>query len=344
MFSVYTVGGEFSPCHAPMIVPSFTPGTPDVEPLPTLELGQPDRLLTPKEALKLWDNVFGQGLLEPHQMRGYRTVVGWRLTRAIAFKQGRLHLDQRLTEAFPGDNGEWTAPTKTSAPTKHLTSLRLEDWNTRDLLARNDGVGLAPRSDTTRQHTALINKLVESMWLQRGSKDFPRLGHYGLHGLTHPDTIMEFWPARAEVLAFEDKVIDQIQGLVMKWSRRKIQSHLRDMFDLTLKEIGGLIALATEEAKIEASQDIETTRAMMVGRTEDYIDRMRENGDSNNEMKGLKVLCAIHGLHKTDPENTAEMLIGVIAKVASDNAPPPLRIEVSTEDDDDDVIEERQEN
>jgi len=326
-----------------MAIPSFKPSkTDDEQQLSVLELGQPDRQLNLKERLKVWDTTFGQGTLAPHQMRGYRTVVGWRLTRAIGFRQGRLHLDQRLNEAFPGDSASWAARVKTAAPTNQL-GTRLEDWNTRDLLARNDGVGIAPRTETARQHAALIARLVESMWLQRGSKDFPRLGHYGLHGLTHPDTVVEFWPTRKEVLAFEDKVIDQIQGLVLKWSRRKIQAHLRDMFDLTLKEIGGLIALAIEEAKIEASQDIETTRAVMVGKVEDYIDRMRECADSNNEMKGLKVLCAIHGLHKTDPENTAEMLIGVIAKVASDNAPAPLRIEVSPEDDDD-VIEERQEN
>jgi hypothetical protein len=328
-----------------MTVPTFTSRKSDdplATELPTLELGQPDRLLNPKERLAAWDTVFGAGELAPHQMRGYRTVLGWRMTRAIAFKQGRLHLDQRLAHAI--DDDEWMTPVKTGAPTR-LLSHRVEDWHTRDLLARNEGVSLTPSTNTAAQHACLVTRLADSMWLQRGSKQFPRLGYYGLHGLTHPNTLVEFWPTRAEVLAFEDKLVDQIQGLVLKWSRRKIQSHLRDMFDLTIKEIGGLIALATQEAKDEAYQDIETTRAVMVGKVEDYIDRMRECADSSNEMKGIKVLCAIHGLHKTDPENTAEMLIGVIAKVASDNSATtsPLRIEVSDKDDDE-VIEEKQES
>jgi hypothetical protein len=322
-----------------MTVPDFkTTEQIHASDLPTLDLGQPDRQLSPKEALQAWEAAFGAGELDPHQMKGYRTVMGWRLTRVIAFKQGRLHLDQRLAEAFP-EQKAWVLPA-VAPTTKRLlgaNSSRPQDqWALPDLLARNGGIAIAPTRATAEQHANTVAKLADSMWLQRGSKQFPRLGHYGLHGLTAPETVEEFWPKRAEILAFEDKVIDQIQGLVLKWSRRKIQAHLRDMFDLTVKEIGGLVALATEEAKIEATQDVETIRHIMAGRTEDYIDRMRECADSSNEMKGLKLLCAIQGLHKADPENTAEMLIGVIAKVASDRAidPSPMRITASQGDDD----------
>jgi hypothetical protein len=271
-------------------------------------------------------------------MKGYRTVVGWRLTRVIAFKQGRLHLDQRLSEAFPESKDfveRSVAPT-----TKRLlgadTRRPQDQWALSDLLARNGGIGIAPTAATAEQHANTIARLAEAMWLTRGSTSFPRLGHYGLHGLTSPETVLEFWPERHELLAFEDKLIDQIQGLVLKWSRRKIQAHLRDLFDLTVKEIGGLISLATQEAKAEAYDDLETTRHIMAGRTEDYIDRMRDCADSSNEMKGLKLLCAIQGLHKADPENTAEMLIGVIAKVASDRSidPSPMRITASQDEDD----------
>jgi hypothetical protein len=313
-----------------MSIPSFKSSTPEA--FPTLDLGQPDRQLTPKEALDTWTRVFGDGVLAPHQLKGYRTVVGWRVTRAIGFQSGRLHLDQRLSEL---DATEWTQPKSNVTPTirnKGITDMTV--WGTRDLLARNGGLALLPQPQTAAQHALAVMRLAESMWLQRGSKQFPYLGHYGLDGLTHEATIMDCWPSRPEILAFEDKVIDQIQGLVMKWSRRRIQAHLRDLFDLSPKEIGGLVALATEEARIEASQDIETSRAVMVGRVEDYIDRMRESADSTNEMKGIKVLCAIHGLHKTNPEDTAEALIGVIAKVASDHSTPiksPLRIEIPSE-------------
>lgn len=316
-----------------MSIPSFKSSTDPLSgELPTLDLGQPDRRLTPKEALDTWTQVFGEGVLAPHQMRGYRTVVGWRITRAIGFHSGRLHLDQRLSEL---DVSQWETPGTNVTPTIHNKSVTdMACWGTRDLLARNGGLALLPTPHTAEQHARAVANLAETMWLQRGSKQFPYLGHYGLHGLTHEETIMDYWPSRPEILAFEDKVIDQIQGLVMKWSRRRIQAHLRDMFDLTPKEIGGLVALATEEARIEASQDIETSRAVMVGRVEDYIDRMRESADSANEMKGIKVLCAIHGLHKTNPEDTAEALIGVIAKVASDHSTPiksPLRIEIPSE-------------
>ena len=303
-----------------MSIPDFKTNSKDPlsQELPVLEMGCPDRQLTPKEALEVWANAFGAGLLEPHQMRGYRTVMGWRITRAIAHRAGKMHLDQRLSDLNVSD---WETPSTEVTPTSRFRlNKELTRWSVQDLLARNGGVALLPRPDTAAQHAALVSRLAEAMSLQRGSKDYPRLGYYGLHGLTHEHTILEFWPAQHELLAFEDKVIDQIQGLALKWSRRRLQTHLRDMFDLSLKETGGLIALATDEARIEASQDIETTRAIMVGKVEDYIDRMRENGDSANEMKGIKVLCAIHGLQKNDSENTEAALIGVIAKVASDHA------------------------
>ena len=327
-----------------MTVPEFNNAKdPNSNAIPTLELGQPDRQLTPKEALDTWAQAFGAGTLAPHPMKGYRTVIGWRMTRAIAYKKGALHMDQRLADLAIE---EWETPmlSTTVVPTKGpFDPTRIADWGTRDLLSRNRGVALLPRPDTAEQHATLVSRLAESMWLQRGSKSFPSLGHYGLHGLTHPSTILSYWPDKSEILAFEEKVIDQIQGLVMKWSRRRIQAHLREMFDLSLREIGGLIALATEEAKIEASQDIETTRAVMIGRCEDYIDRMRENGDSNNEMKGIKVLCVVQGLNQNNREDTEEALIGVIAKVVSDHSKADssvLRIEAHPLEDED---EDRQE-
>ena len=326
-----------------MTVPEFKNAQdPCSNAIPTLELGQPDRRLTPKESLDTWAQAFGAGVLAPHQMKGYRTVIGWRITRAIAYKKGALHMDQRLNEL---SSDEWEVPTREGTPTKeNRLNPVIADWGTRDLLSKNAGVALVPRPDTAEQHATLVSRLAESMWLQRGSKTFPSLGHYGLHGLTHPSTILSYWPAQSEILAFEDKIVDQIQGLVMKWSRRRIQAHLREMFDLSMKEIGGLVALATEEARISASQDIETTRAVMIGRCEDYIDRMRECGDSNNEMKGIKVLCVVQGLNQNNREDTEEALIGVIAKVVSDHAKADtgslLRIEAHPLEDED---EERQE-
>jgi len=328
-----------------MTIPEFKDSPADVTIESTLDLGQPDRQLKAKEASEAWATAFGSGELDPHQMSGYRTVMAWRLSRAIGFRQGRLHLDQRLNEAFP-EVSDWETPRRAPTPPILLVppkSPKLMNLPLLDLLVRQEGIALIPTPNTAAQHAAVVVRLADAMWLQRGSKAFPRLGHYGLHGLTHPTTVMDYWPQRHEILAFEDKVIYQIQGLVLKWSRRKIQAHLRELFDLTGKEISGLCALAIQEAKADAFEDIDTIRHVMAGRTEDYIDRMRETLDSSNEMKGLKLLCAIQGLHKADPENTAEMLIGVIAKVASDRAvdSSPLRITASSPEDDEEAEDEK---
>ena len=320
------------PESMPMSIPRFGGKEGD-----ELQLGQPDRHLNTKECFEVWQKAYGEGLLASHEMRGYRTVVAWRITRALGFRQGRMHLDERLHSAFPEPN-DWKTPLAAGSPSarnlKHPA-----DWSIPDLLSRAGGLALTPTAIAghNTRFAAVVQALAESMWVQRGSTKIPRLGYYGLHGLTHPDTVGEHWPSSGEILAFEEQLVDQVKGFVLKWSRRKVQAHLKDLLDLTTKEAGGLMRMATEEAKAEATEDIDVKRFLMEGRLLDYIDRTQEDADPANEMKGLKMLSMVQGLTRIEPENPMEAFIGAIARVSSERSDDTrLRIELHDEEDDED--------
>lgn len=303
----------------------------------TLFLGQAERESTPSERVKGWKEIYNRPELKSHQMRGYRTVLAWRITRALGIHTGGLALDERLNIAYPTEK-HWTTPKTSKNPTAHINNSPVEEWSLQQLAAKEGGLALSPAKTQLghqRRFVAAVKKVVNALWLERGSKQFPYLGYYGLDGLMSHETLAELWPTRGEILAFEDQIIEEVTTFVMKWSKAKTKQHLRELLGLTPKESGGLIAMATDEARAEATQDVEVKRFVMESRIMDYIDRQQEAGDAANELRGLKTLAAVQGLGKSEPETHMEELIGAMARVVSNDTPPTerlLKIDVDAED------------
>lgn len=247
-----------------------------------LSLGQPSRLLTDMEMMQLWSQVYGEGLLAPDEMGKYRVIVAWRLTRALASKQGRLKHNGRLMEIFSSEEA-WSIPMAALTPTVSTGNMDPpEKWTYSQLLSRDGGLALVPTTDN-RAHRArfssMVTKLSESMGIARGSQLEPRLGEYGLYGLTHPDTIVRFWPSKHELVAWEEELLQVLQNLVLIMTRPAVQNYLQDNFDLSLPEAKGMFTLAIELLRDTYNIDKETDRAIIKGRQEKLYHDAIESGD-----------------------------------------------------------------
>lgn len=262
-----------------------------------LVLCRPPRNLTPTECRDVWRQTYeGDGGLAPHQLTGYRIVGAWRLVRLLASSQGRLSVDERL----PHDAEQWSEP-----------------WPL--LNGHRAPVAWQPGgpADHDEAFTTTLAELAEKYSLDRGSKALPLLGSAGLDGFLHLQTVTEAWPSREAILAFEDQLIFQCQGFVLKWPRRKAAMHLLDLLGLTLPEANGFLNIATEEARRLAVQDMDTKRYLMEAQLQDYIYRTREAADLNNEIKGHKMLAAVQGLTRGEADENVQF-IGIMAKVSSE--------------------------
>lgn len=260
--------------------------------------------LTPEEALAALGRAYhSETEFGMEAARGYRIIVAWRLTRAMMMKDGLLDMDERLSE------------------------MDLDDYPTPQVTAEREAF------------VSRVVKVADSLRISQGSRSNPHLGYYGLKGLTKESTVVDAWPSRPELLNFEDSLIEQLKTLCLRQSKLKTRDHIRQLLGLQIKEAGALIRLAVHEAQSQECDDLETKRFIAEGWLTDYIERAKENGDLNSEMKGLKELAKVQGLTRVEPENQLDVMVQAIASVAAaaqrDERGPgvgPKRIEVDDDD------------
>ncbi len=235
-----------------------------------------------KQAWATWQRVYtSTSDLGMEESRGYRIIVAWRITRAIMIEDKLLDMDERLNE------------------------MDLEDYPTPAV------------AEDREQFVARIIEVGKRLKVHNGSKFNPHLGYYGMQGLCHPRSVVEWWPSRPVLMFFEDNLIEQLKVLILKQSKTKTRNYMRDLLGLQVKEAGALIKLAIEEALRTDTEDLETKRMLAEGWLTDYIERSRECGDLNSEMKGLKELVKVQGLTRVEPENQMDIMVQAIASVAA---------------------------
>lgn len=301
-----------------------------------LALGQPERWLTDSEMIRLWARVYGEGLLAPDEMRKHRIIVAWRLTRALACRQGRLKRRERLGEIFDTEDS-WSVPMAAlDAPVSDGDAASPEKWSIPQLMSRDGGLALVPTTDN-RAHllrfSSMVTKLAESMWIERGSRIQPRLGEYGLYGLTHPDTIVRFWPSKHELVAWEEELLQVLQRLIIDQPRDNIHTYLQDNLDLTMAEAKGLFLMATALIKETYTLDADTDRAIIRARQEKAYHNAVENGDPSVERAVLNDL--IRGLEPSEKNGTYDYFITSIKRESAQRSAENIKqIELQEEDTD----------
>ncbi len=301
-----------------------------------LSLGQPERWLTEAESIRLWARVYGEGLLAPDEMRQYRVIVAWRLTRALAYRQGRLKRKERLAEIFDTEDS-WSVPMAALTSTVSTEATKPPDqWSFSQLMSRDGGLALVPvtKSGAHRvRFSSMVTKLAESMWIERGSTTEPRLGEYGLYGLTHPDTIVKFWPSKQSLVAWEEELLQVLQRLIIDQPRPNVTNYLQDNLDLTMAEARGLFLMATALIKETYSLDADTDRAIIRARQEKAYHNAVENGDPSVERALLKDLS--HELEPAERTGTHDYFITSIKHVSAQRSAENIKqIELQEEDTD----------
>ncbi|MEE8494663.1 MAG: hypothetical protein V3S25_11520 [Nitrospirales bacterium] len=245
-------------------------------------LGQDLTPMKPKQTWDLWQRVYtSTSDIGMEDSRGYRIIVAWRLTRAMMIEDKMLDMDERLNE------------------------MDFEDYPTPAVAAEREDFCLR------------VLHLGNQMKIYNGSKQNPHLGYYGMQGITRPDMVVDYWPSRPELLFFEDALVEQLKTLILRQSKGKTKTQMRELLGLQIKEAGALIKLSLDEAQMQCDDDLETKRFIAEGWLIDYIERSRECMDLNSEMKGLKELAKVQGLTRVEPENQMDIMVQAIAGVAA---------------------------
>lgn len=321
----------------------------DLEPDQPLDLSLEDPRHTQlEEADERELHWFWQTLFRPHvenleKLGPYRTRVAWRVVREMARLKNQISTDEPLSKALSGVGeqfDQWEDPTAFT-PGKGNTQYDSLSWEVCELISKQGGLSLLPPSvppewkderhrikddydprieaHDPRLHRWLLafSKIAMYLRIASGSELDPEQGRYGLYGMNDPDLIRLTFPSRMQIIMWEEIVIDETVGLLVRYGTTNTRKRLRKLYGLTEAEINSIIKMAYAQARDAASTDTEEHRSLMVLRIEDFLRRSRKSFDMRAELGGLKQLTIVLGLSKTDPDDLNKEFGDIVRAVSA---------------------------
>jgi hypothetical protein len=167
-----------------------------------------------------------------------------------------------------------------------------------------------------RLWSVVVNSLAVAMGMGKGkiAEEFdPRLGLYPLLDI---NSMREAWPARSQIVYFEQALVEEAEKLIVSGTLREARQSLMDRFGLLPYETENLFKMVKAKCREMLEGDEEEHRAIMVLRYEDFIGRCRESLDLSNEVKGLKALSVALGINKIKTNDVVKDIISIISEGA----------------------------
>lgn len=252
----------------------------------------------------------------PEETLPHRIMVMWRIARVTAQVKGCCADEETLDEATEGATNRWTKPFKPvmTAAARHALRRERASRLTR-IHSEGDGLPLLP----PRDDSAALARWCEAASIivhELGLLD-TAIGKAGAEGLLDPRGASMCDVTEAQVLAFEELMIEEATNLLLDVGERATVNHYRDLYGFTRKETAGLLRLVKAQAMTRTMAAVEEKRALHEARLENFLSRARETMNMDDEMKALKELAKIQGLTRTAPEDQAAEFLEVIRRVSA---------------------------
>lgn len=241
-----------------------------------------------------------------------RILALWRLARQTARMAGICGEDEPLDNATEMEPSPWYNPLKPRlAPSEQAVMRRASA--TELLHYIGEGIPLLPPRDE-----AAAAQWCAAMSIMAGELNITGtdVGERGLRGLLNPKTAHLCSVTHREILALEELLIDEAQRLMVECGERPAIDHFRHHYGFARKEAVALMRLARADMLATGGSSVEEDRAIMVAQLKDVVARCKEEMNSERELKALKMLAAVQGLTRSEPDDQARDFINVIASVA----------------------------
>jgi len=245
-----------------------------------------------------------------------RIMVMWRLTRTTAIVKGLCAEDETMDAATELDPDPWTSSflpvgvCPSGAPLRRARQSRLLRIH-----AEAGGLPLLPPREqplALERWCSAATIVAADLGVERS-----REGLLGLQGLLDPHQCARCDVSSAQVLAFEEMILQESLDMLLDKGERAAIKHFREQYGFSNKEANGLLRVVKTQALERSAASIEEKRALMEMRMEDYMGRCKETMDMDGEMKAAKELAKIQGLTRTEPENQAAEFFDVVKRVAA---------------------------
>jgi hypothetical protein len=265
---------------------------------------------------KYWVEVFKREKLSPENTTKERIMVCYRLTRALADLKGICSPGQSLVEGTnmtPSPwNSEITCFKETAQDASKIKLLRAQT------LALPLLPPMVSPTCTKRNHRKLAQWLgIMTRLANRLHINSSEEGRRGLWRLLDPDYVHELWIRPEIMMAFENAFLSRLLEMQVNDGIVEAQTAAIKQFHLSQMECKKLCDLARAAAPDIVADNLETKKAFMELRIDQFMKRARNESDLRAELQGLKLLAAIQGLHKVEPEDDIKTMVDVVKEVSS---------------------------
>lgn len=164
----------------------------------------------------------------------------------------------------------------------------------------------------------VMNNIAESLYLQRGSKELPELGEFGLIGLIDPDFSGSLWPLRHELIQFEELLLQEMRYTYLQDGEAETKRILKDKYGFLHHEERDLMNLMLYKIKEHVIDDIDVSRAQTLLQLESLIDRTKDSGDTRAELAAIKLKSGVLGLFKDTGRESMDDFIDAMVEVSKE--------------------------
>jgi hypothetical protein len=170
-----------------------------------------------------------------------------------------------------------------------------------------------------------LTTIATYLGINEGTKSDPRLGKYGLLGLSNPLTVRLTFPTRLQLVQYERLIVKETLASLTTQGKLATEETLYEKYGFLDDEVALVLRLAHQRASFLTKTDAEEDKSMMVLMLQDYIKRCREIGAQRNELAALKALAVVQSITKIEPESINTEFEALIEKLA-DEPRPPLKL------------------
>jgi hypothetical protein len=306
-----------------------------------------------------WREATSQEVCEGYEMEFARLAAAWRISRELAILKGMIEPEGRLS-SLSRKAWDSTEPETVPEACSRLRKRRAPLWEVaRRVCGRPGSPGKralpslplrVPRNLASVLFTPapsaprLFGKppppapLIApppssntflSSWLWCANRIADRLslqfGPYGagpIHALLNPERCTALWPPPQRIVDWEESVLESAVCSLARGGMSACRAWALDPsgVGLTSTEADDITRLALEEARSRRDAEPDAKRAAVELMVEDYISRSRAENDRSSEAKGIRLLAAVMGLTRTEPEDASRGFSDVVRSIGKPSA------------------------
>jgi hypothetical protein len=172
--------------------------------------------------------------------------------------------------------------------------------------------GIPEHDPRLHLYTNAVTTIAGYLGIPEGTRTDPRLGRFGLLGMTNPLTIRLVFPTRLQLVQYERLLAQETLELLTSVGRLRAEQTLFDKYGFFDDEILLLFKIAGQRARQAVKADAEEDKALMVLRLENLA---RETMNDRTKLQALKALAIVQGLSRIEPDDIHADLEAVYKKL-----------------------------